>query len=62
MDHSRISGIFWIALSIVFFLKGVVLLVRGTLGSGMVFILLGALIVSFELYLYRKTGKISGVF
>ena len=61
MDHRVVSGIIWIIFALFMIGSGVYDILRGAQESGIFYIIIGALILLFQFYLYKKTGKVGGI-
>jgi len=61
MNHSKISGILWVVSGIILCISGVVSIIQGAYTKGIVPLMLGVVILAFQVYIYRKTGTVKGV-
>ncbi|NPA15779.1 MAG: hypothetical protein GXO44_04420 [Deferribacteres bacterium] len=61
MDHRVISGIIWIGFAIVMLVFGAVEVFKNKNSEGVSYIILGVLILAFQFYTYKRTGKVGGI-
>jgi|GEM_PF-1014840 len=61
MNHSKISGILWVVSGIILCTSGFMSIIHGAYTKGIGPLMLGAIILAFQVYIYRKTGTVKGV-
>ncbi len=60
MDPRVISGLFWILFALFLIVEGALEALKGGQEGAWVYVGLGALILLYQFWLYRRTGKIGG--
>jgi len=61
MNHSKISGILWVVSGIILCTSGLMSIIHKAYTEGLGPLMLGAIILAFQVYTYRKTGTVKGV-